>query len=627
MIEAGKNENQARWQRMEEIYHAALPLTSPERHAFVAQRCAGDAALQEEINTLLKSDDLMADFLQEPVAEVGLAIMVDENLWDTEPMPYPTQSTSIDLVGTKIAGRYEVIERLGGGGFGDVYKAADTKVLSRPVAIKVLKIDALNEGIESTWKRKKFKQEMEVLAKVDDPGIVRILDADALPDGRPYIVMEFVDGTDLRHFIKESRQDRITEQVLLFQDVAQIVKLAGCTLTVAHEAGVFHRDLKPENIMLRRNASGDLQVKIIDFGIAKVRNSIVAPSTSAGLFVAGTWQYMSPEQLHGKKVDAASDIYTLGVIAYEILTGRYPFPAKDPAQLKEMQEAGVKVKPCDLNPDLPLAAQAAILRTLKFYPAERYKRARDFGDELASALSSVEVLAPQHNPVPKPWLSQYNVWIYTISILLLAGISFAAWRSYRITQSQQPQPQQTAAAPITGPERTLTYWLSIQRPGDKEPKDSTGNGAYYAGSKYWFNVHTTQAGALYLFTQGHEGDKTGGFHTLFPTPVNGKGDARIAANTTGRVNEKETYYDFEKGEGTIYLWIIWADKPVPQLDEIAKASYNAKGIIPDPQPMLDFIKQHSEPKPEVTEDDLRYRVTMKGQSEILVGMRRLEYHP
>jgi serine/threonine protein kinase len=661
MMKEGLANNEARWQRMEEIYHAALPLPAPKRHAFVAQHCAGDVALQEEVNTLLKSDDFIADFLQEPIFELGLAVLADEVLRDTEIMSQPTQPASDNLVSEKVGGRYEVIKKLGRGGFGDVYKATDTKVMSRPVILKVLRNDVLNdERVNRDWLVTKFQQEIEALAKIRDPGVVGIIDTDTLPDGRQYFVMEFVEGSNLRQFIQDARQQQhVTEQGLSFEDVTEIVRQVGRTLTAAHQAGVVHRDLKPENIMLCRNMSGDLQVKVIDFGIAKVRNSIVAPSTGAGLSRPGTPRYMAPEQLRGKKVDVTCDIYALGVIAYEMVTGYYPFPAKDAEQLKEMQEAGIKIKPRDLNPDLPAAAQEAILKALEFYPAERHKRARDFGDELAGALASAEELvrpvqpenvdlerktlektidgkgddsdkniAPPHPaPIRRPRLQRR--WIYAASIVLLAAvISLVVWRAYKTRESQLPQ--QPATTQAISPERTLTYWFEVQRSENKEPLESTGNGVYEAGSKYWFYVQTTQDGALYLFAQGHEGDKPSELNTLFPTPVNGGGDSRIAANITKRVNEKETYYKFRNGDGVIYLWIIWADKPIPELDEIAKNSYNTQGTIIDSsqqKSLLDFIKQYSEPKPEVIEDDLHYRVTMKRQSKILVGMRRLEYHP
>lgn len=644
---------------MEEIYHAALPLTAPERRAFVARRCAGDAALQEEVNTLLASDDFVADFLQEPVVELVVAALADESLCGTEIIPQAARPAPADITGEKVAGRYEVIKRLGGGGFGDVYKAADTKIMSRPVVIKVLKGEVwLGEGATRDWVVTKFKQEIEALAKIDDPGVVRILDADALPDGRPYIVMEFVEGSNLREFVQQERQEHFTEQGLGLEDVAEIVRQVGRTLTAAHGAEIFHRDLKPENIMLRRNAGGDLQVKVIDFGIAKVRNSLVAPSTATGLFVAGTWQYMAPEQLLGKKVDAACDIYALGVIAYELVTGRYPFPAKDPAKLKELQEKGVKVEPCDLNPDLPTAAQEAILKALEYYPAERHERARDFGDELARALASAQELARPAPPVkvdlerktlakaddegpvvvqPPPAPASASLWrsyrrsIFAAALVLLAGaVGFGVWRSYRTTEPPPPrqqQQQQPAPASDVGPERELTYWLSVQRKHDKEPFDSTGERIFDAGSKFWLNFQTTQAGALYLFSEGKNDDGETEWNVMFPTPANNKGDALLPANKSLRT----AGYVFDDERGVVKIWVIWAEQRVPLLDDLVKKSLDAapeaQGVIGEPKSLRSFVERHRAPRPETALDKERFRVTLKGRGDTLVDVRELEYQP
>jgi len=633
MMDEGREENRDRWLRMEELYHTALPLATTERHDFVAQRCLGDAALQEEVISLLVADDLVEDFLQEPIAGLGLAILADENLYDTELMSYPTQPASDDLAGTKIGGRYEVIKRLSGGGFGDVYKAADTKIMSRSVAIKVLKDDSLSgDGAKRDWVRKKFKQEMEVLAKVDDPGVVRIFDADTLPDGRSYIVMEFVEGSNLSDFIKQAKLKEVTEQGLKFQDVAEIVRQVGRTLTAVHVADIFHRDLKPENIMLRRNKSGDLQVKVIDFGIARVRNSLIAPSTATGLFVAGTWPYMSPEQLRGKKVGAACDIYALGVIAYEMLTGRCPFPAKDSAQLKEMQEAGIKVKPRDLNPDLPTAAQEALLKALSFYPGDRHEQARDFGDELSRALADDEDLVPpvpqpQPAPISTPWLRLHKRRVFAVSVLLLAGIiSFAVWRALRLSEQLMPQ-QQQGSMPNAGPERTLTYWLTVQRKHDKEPFDSTGERIFDAGSKFWLNFQTTQAGALYLFSEGRNDKGETEWNTMFPTPTNNKGDAMLPANKSLRT----AGFVFEDQRGVVKIWLVWAEQRIQLLDELVQKSLDRlpkeQGVISEPQRLQAFMEQHMTPQPMITLDKERFRITLNSRSDVLVDMKELEYQP
>lgn len=668
MLEEGKAANQARWQRMEELYYAALPLSIPERHEFVTQHCAGDVELQEEVISLLISDNLVDDFLQEPLVNLGLMVLGDKTLHDTVIDSQPIQPISSNLLGEKVAGRYEIIKRLGGGGFGDVYKAADAKIMSRPVVIKVLKDEVLrDEGAKRDWVVTKFKQEIEALAKIDDPGVVRILDADALPDGRPYIVMEFVEGSDLRHFIKDTQSKQIVEQGLRFEDVAEIIRQIGRTLTAAHEAEIFHRDLKPENIMLRCNTSGDLQVKVIDFGIAKVRNSLIALSTATGLFVAGTWQYMAPEQLRGKKVGAACDIYALGVIAYELVTGRYPFPAKDSAKLKEMQEAGIKVKPCDLNPDLPQDAQAAILKALEYYPTERHKRARDFGDELARALVSAEELVRPHppttidledktlekvddnkrvksderviaqsQPVPSPtsWLSLHKRWIYISAGVLLAGlIGVLAWALFKTPEPADQITRRISATPNTVPERSLTFRLRVKEPqgdGTFEESDSTGEEAFKAGSVIDFRVQPVQDGYLYIINEGMGEHGARKWTAVFPntTDNNGNRSARLDANR----QQKITGMTLDDNPGDEIIHFVWASDAVRELEPLFQFEFKDSdgGVFGEPSQqnaLRDFFERNqAAPGDKIFDNNTQPpRVTLRGRGGMLVNSLTIKH--
>jgi len=264
-------------------------------------------------------------------------------------------------------------QKLGEGGMGAVYIARDKPELhSRRVVVKVL----LEAALKNEYVIQKFQQEIESLTRLDDPGVVGIFDAGKLDDGTPYLVMQYVDGTNLRALIKPEGMD--------FHRAASIIKQVGNSVTAAHEAGILHRDLKPENIMLRRTATGEL-VKIIDFGIAKVRDSVAGPSTVTGMTV-GTIGYMSPEQLSAKTLTPASDVYALGTIAYEMLTGRKPFNPESVFQLLEMQRSGVRVKPTDLRPGLSEQTDDVILKALAFDPKNRFQQANEFTDELVKAL-------------------------------------------------------------------------------------------------------------------------------------------------------------------------------------------------------------------------------------------------
>lgn len=254
-----------------------------------------------------------------------------------------TAITQAGPAGAKIKDRYRIERELGRGGFGIVYLARDELLHSRPVVIKVLRERA---STQSEWFSKKFREEREALARLDHPGIVGVLDCGEMPDGKPFLVMQFVDGVTLRSLLRNGPMP--------LERAAQIVRRIAQALNAAHDRGVYHRDLKPENIMLQDLGEGEELVKIIDFGIATVKES-QAGATTSQTGTAGSGPYMAPEQLLGRP-SAASDIFALGVIAYELLTGKLPFQAGTLVELYQAQEEGIKVKPVELRPDLPLAA-------------------------------------------------------------------------------------------------------------------------------------------------------------------------------------------------------------------------------------------------------------------------------
>ena len=286
-------------------------------------------------------------------------------------------------LGIRLKDRYLIEKELGRGNIGVVYLARDQQLISKPVVIKVL----LEESDENEWFKKKFRHEIEALARIDHPGVVGVLDAGEMPDGKAYLVMQFIEGRNLRSLMNVDGME--------LGRVANLMRQIGHALNAAHDKGVFHRDLKPENIMVQDLGEGEELVKLVDFGIAKVKDSQTASSTHMTQ-VAGTIVYMAPEQLMGEP-SAASDIYALGVIAYEMVTGRRPFNPASPFQLYEMQRAGARINPIDLRPSLSATAQAVILQALAFEPKDRPTRAKDFGEALARALAS------EASPHARPW--------------------------------------------------------------------------------------------------------------------------------------------------------------------------------------------------------------------------------
>ncbi|OFV96903.1 MAG: hypothetical protein A3H94_03315 [Acidobacteria bacterium RIFCSPLOWO2_02_FULL_60_20] len=280
--------------------------------------------------------------------------------------------------------RYLIEKEIGRGGFGVVYLARDQQLLSKPVVIKVLQ----DETNPDPYFQKKFQQEIEALARIDHPGVVGVLDVGETPDGKPFLVMQFVEGVTLR--------SEISKDGMELRRVAHIMRQVGQALGAAHDKGVYHRDLKPENIMLTRSSETEEYVKLIDFGIAAVRDSqVVAQSLPSK--VVGTLSYMAPEQVMGKG-SPSSDIYALGVIAFEMLTGQRP----------EASWEGVAKKPREWRAEIPEGAQQVILQALSYQPEKRLAKPREFGDQMArglgfeptitSPLPAVAVVLPAPQP-------------------------------------------------------------------------------------------------------------------------------------------------------------------------------------------------------------------------------------
>ncbi|MDQ3252961.1 MAG: serine/threonine protein kinase, partial [Acidobacteriota bacterium] len=287
-----------RWQEVERLYHAALECEEEARAAYLAEACAGDEALRREVESLLKYEEKAEGFIEVPALEVAAEVLAKEQM---------------GLVIGQTVGHYKIMTLVGAGGMGEVYLAEDTK-LGRKVALKALPTDvARNHELIQ-----RFIQEARTASALSHANIAHIYELGEA-DGLSFIAMEYVDGETLRQHL-ERRRLKIIEAL----DVA--IQVAGA-LAAAHRAGIIHRDIKPENIMLRADGS----VKVLDFGLAKLlerqqidTETATLVKTSPGM-IMGTPRYMSPEQARGQEVDARSDIWSLGVVLYEMVAGRAPF--------------------------------------------------------------------------------------------------------------------------------------------------------------------------------------------------------------------------------------------------------------------------------------------------------------
>ncbi|MEM9553089.1 MAG: serine/threonine-protein kinase [Acidobacteriota bacterium] len=295
-----------RWRRLDELFHQARELDPDARRALLAERCAGDPDMRSELEAMLAADEGAEDHLDQLIGKAALGITSLET-----PEPTETQLPRI--------GPYRVLREIGRGGMGTVFLAErDDGHYRQQVAVKVLR-----RGPESREMRLHLRRERQILAALDHPHIAKLLDGGNTADGRPYIVMDFVEGEPLDVYC-ESRRLNVTERLELFLDVCSAVRFA-------HARLVIHRDLKPSNLLVTTDGT----VKLLDFGIAKLLETgadepALALPTELATPTATGWmlltpEYASPEQVSGRPLTVASDVYALGVLLYELLTGLRPY--------------------------------------------------------------------------------------------------------------------------------------------------------------------------------------------------------------------------------------------------------------------------------------------------------------
>jgi serine/threonine protein kinase len=563
-----------------------------------------------------------------PAAEVSIPTVPALSSLDSTTLPRPE-----GFIGRTLDERYFIEKELGQGGIGVVYLARDRRLMDKRVVVKAL----LEQWLQDAWVVGKFLQEREALARVDHPGIVGILDAGELPDGKPYIVMQCVEGVTLRSVLQPEGME--------IERAGHLIEQMADALNAAHEKGILHRDLKPENIMLHLLGGGREQVKIIDFGIAKVRDSAVAPSTVVSATV-GTVAYMSPEQLRAAPLTPASDIYALGVISYEMLTGRRPFNPESKFQMLDEQRAGVRVRPRDLRPALSERAQSIILKALAFEPKDRYQNAAEFGRALMEALEAneqvktildeektVERNPPEQSSVSNRAASKFKKSAtLALALLLVAVIALAVWRVARpAANSEQNQPPQNSSSlPMT--KSSLTYSLLVQKIRDdgnyeEELSEFAGKEIFRSGDRFRFNASSPQAGYLYLFNNSASGVQSSAspsFTILYPTPKKNEGSAQVRANEPVQTS----WNTFGGAAGTERFWVVWASEPVEILEGAKQTAFGNNGVVanaPQAQNLREFLAKYAVQQTETTKDEIKGVTTVTSAGTVLVDLIELQH--
>lgn len=351
------------WEKLENIFHAAIGLPLGERQPFLVRECAGDPSLQTEVESLIESFEGGAEFLDEPVFEIGLGAL--------------HQSAQKNLSGTTI-GFYEIKEKIGAGGMGEVYKAFDTR-LNRFVALKFLS-DSLKTDAAA---KRRLVREAQAAAALEHPNICAVHGFEQTEEHH-FIVMQHVEGKTLDEYF-----DGKTASAGEFKSLARQILTA---VAFAHSHGVLHRDLKPGNIML----TADGQIKILDFGLAKIDSpNGLTGGTSEDLsrfsqngLIVGTVAYMSPEQLRGEKLDYRSDLFSVGIILYKLVTGENPFNRPSQAEtiaaiLNSNAVSSDSLK--ELAPDFPEYYLKIIEKCLRAERNERFESAAEILVEMNKA--------------------------------------------------------------------------------------------------------------------------------------------------------------------------------------------------------------------------------------------------
>src|SRR5438552_7985434 len=359
-----------RWEQVGKLYQAALALPPDERENFLDEACGDDTAMRREVESLLAADSDAGNFLAAGAMKDAAKMLVEDK--------------SLMPIGKKL-GHYQILSLLGAGGMGEVYLAEDTR-LKRKVALKLLPA-----GLTANQDRlRRFEQEAQAASALNRPNIITIHEFGQV-DGLNFIVTEFIAGETLRQRMATARLNLAT--------VLDVATQTAGALAGAHAAGIVHRDLKPENIMVRP----DGLIKVLDFGLAKLTEpgtsdvegeapTVARMDTKMGA-IMGTAQYMSPEQARGLKVDARTDIFSLGVVLYEMLAGRAPFVGETTADTISVLLHEEAQPLSTLAPDTPAELQHIVSKALRKDKEERYQTIKSLLVDLTTLRQELEFAA------------------------------------------------------------------------------------------------------------------------------------------------------------------------------------------------------------------------------------------
>ena len=503
-----------RRQQVLRLYHLALAREADDRDAFLAEACAGDKDLERDVKALLALDP-PEDFLESPVINPEAE--------------RPFAGSPGLLIGQQV-GAYRVHSRLGSGGMGEVYRATDT-TLGRQVAIKVLPTLFAHDP----ERRGRFEREAKALAALNHPNIAQVYGMEAMGVGASMLVMELVTGETLADVLKKGR--------LPLDDALRYGAQIADALAAAHAHGILHRDVKPANVMV-----GESGVKVLDFGLAK-RSEATNDTAETALPAAegithphevlGTVAYMSPEQAEGKLVDARSDVFSLGIVLYEMLCGQPPFRGDTAVATLAATLNAEPMRPRAVRREIPVAVERIVLRCLAKKPEGRYSSAAPLHRALVSSLESRSVS-----------LTRTRAALVTVACVMLVGAAaFGVW-SY-VGASRVQWVEREAVPEITRlitENQRLTALQLFQRVERYAPASRSLIPLAEGVKTTPVSIRTTPPGArIYISDYATAaGDDLSGWHFLGESPVTNYalprfGYYRVRALKDGFATTDQTY--------------------------------------------------------------------------------------
>lgn len=579
-----------------------------------------------------------------------------------------TVSNPLDIkIGQLVKGRFKIAETLGAGGFGAVYLALDTALGNRQTVIKFLHREMLaNEAA-----RMKFEDEKMALVRLSErrhPGIGDIYDSGELPDGTPFMAMEFIPGKSLRDRLLERKK---VGTGLSNEECASILEQLGDALSIAHDIGIIHRDIKPDNLMLVRQNDGSERVVVIDFGIARLTDVTRTDPTRPSTGMMGTIPYAAPEQFMANQIlTPACDIYAMAALAFEMLTGRYPFPDCALDQFFPQRREGLRDRPSLFRPEVSARLDGLIASALAFEPETRPRQAREFGRELSRELRATLFgqVAPgafaetlpvivrgtdpvrQAQPLPptvpvadpktdsdariermKEELSRsseksggFSRLFIGIGLALLVLIPLGGLGLWMLRKP----------IPVAGPKgqipagRKSTFAVEVQKMRDGKPFGDTyfGNGreVFETGYKFRLELTSDAPGDLYVFADGRDAAGDPELNILFPTPRQNGGMSSVSAN-----QKVQTGWNvFQGSTGNEVLYVVWTTSNASPLVAAKKAGFENAGVVPPgavEKDLREFLGRQERPGVEFNEDEKRPFTTVTGKGDTVVHRVELKH--